>query len=158
MELETLIQMTLADVLTNDAARASVLRWMLHFTGTVHRGCDSAIGQYLSQLKFKSDYYLKLKNDMENRTCVPAWAGLLYYNGNHYLDRIITDAQATELLANGGLLPSHFAVLPKSEPPTEAEATPEVEAPTEATPEVEVTTEVAATPAKRPYIKTKREE
>ena len=139
MELSDLLSMNLADVLNRAEARASVKTYMEFFTGQPCRTCQSAISGYFYQMKFKSEYYIRMETEIKTRTCKPAWDGLLYFKGNHHRSDIITDAQTTDYLERGLLLPEHFAVLPEKKKyiktkrtdvvPDETKATDETEAP-----------------------------
>lgn len=137
MELSDLLSMNLADVLNSAEARLSVKTYMEFFTGQPCRTCQNAISGYFYQMKFKADYYIRMENEIKNRTCKPAWDGLLYFKGNHHRSDITTDAQATEYLGNGLLLPEHFTVLPEKKKYTKTKRTDVAPDETEATDETE---------------------
>jgi hypothetical protein len=136
--------MNLADVLSSAEARLAVKNYMEFFTGQNCRTCNSAISGYFCQMRLNSKTYIQMEKEVKERTCKPAWHGLLYFAGNHHREDLMTDAKATEYIAKGLLLEEHFEALPekKKYAKTKREATaPEATAPeAEATaPEAEAT-------------------
>ena len=105
------VSATLTQVLADSALRYYIREVFSFLYGYECRACDSSIAQSHAKLRFQKDENMKKITELADRKCVPAWNGLIYFRGNHYSAKTITDAQAVQLLAQG--LPAEkFALLP----------------------------------------------
>ncbi len=86
----------------------------LYEGGREVRACENSQRKYY-ELLIKEGYKMAaIKEEVKNRTCVPAWSGNLYSTkiGEHIHSDNITDTKAISLLEKGYIAESLFTKLP----------------------------------------------
>ena len=82
-------------------------------------GCSLCLRDYYNQLKQKGLEMAEKYEQVQVRTCKPAWNGLWLINAaaRHYNSEWITDEEAIDLLNRGIVKESDFEVLPENYKP-----------------------------------------
>ena len=86
----------------------------LYANGAQLGGCSLCLRDYYSQLVKNGIEMAEKYEDVQKRTCVPAWVGLKYVPkaARHYSNEWITDKEAIYLLEIEALTEEDFEVMP----------------------------------------------
>lgn len=98
----------------------------LYANGAQLGGCSLCLRDYYSQLKKNGIEMAKKYEEVQKRTCVPAWVGLKYIPkaAKHFSNEWITDEEALMLLNIEALTEEDFKVMPQIEALIEEDAKP----------------------------------
>ncbi len=128
-DLEDILSKTVEEVINSSLSLKLLnLYSKLYLNGEQPRWCASCQRDYYSQLQREGHLKIKEMEEIEKRTCVPAWNGLKYIHkaGRHYNNEIITDTQAIDLLERGFLTEQDFTKLPEGYNPEDAKVVQEI--------------------------------
>lgn len=86
----------------------------LYLNGGQPGTCGACHRDYYNQLKSNGMELAKAYEEAKNRTCKPAWNGLIYIRdtARHWNSELLTDKEAINLLEKGFLKSSDFTTLP----------------------------------------------
>src|SRR4030042_3373944 len=122
-DLEEVLSKTVEEVIASPLSiKLLNLYSMLYLNGEQPRWCESCQRDYYNQLKREGHLKIELMEEIQKRTCKPAWNGLKYIHkaGRHYNNELITDTQAIDLLERGFLNESDFIEMPEKFNPEDA--------------------------------------
>lgn len=86
----------------------------LYLNGGYPGTCGACHRDYYNQLKNNGMELAKQYEEAKNRTCKPAWNGLIYIRdtARHWNSELLTDKEAMMLLEKGFLKSADFSILP----------------------------------------------
>jgi hypothetical protein len=128
-DLEEILSKTVEEVIASPLSLKLLnLYSKLYLNGEQPRWCESCQRDYYNQLKCEGYLKIKLMEEIEKRTCIPAWNGLKYIHkaGRHYNHELITDVEAIDLLERGFLSESDFIKMPEGFNPEDAKVVQEI--------------------------------
>jgi hypothetical protein len=128
-DLEEVLSKTVEEVIASPLSLKLLnLYSKLYLNGEQLGWCESCQRDYYWTLKREGHLKIEVMEEIEKRTCEPAWTGLKYIHteGRHYNNEIITDKQAIDLLEKGVLTEADFVKMPEGFNPEDAKIVQEI--------------------------------
>jgi hypothetical protein len=100
----------------------------LYLSGQPAAWCEYCQHDYYTTLKKEGMEKIAELEEIQKRTCIPAWTGLKYIHksGRHFNNELITDVQAIDLLERGFLSETDFIKIPEGFNPEDAKIVQEI--------------------------------